>query len=216
MGFKCPREAIEELAGPVTGRQCDLLAAYAERIVAASRTMSVVSRGSLPRLSEHLVDSAAVLSVVDVEGRIVGDLGSGGGLPGVVVAVLRPSAEVVLVDSRRSKVAFLKGVQRELGLPNLEVVRSRLEDLGGAREFDVGLSRALGGVAQTLAPSLRLVAGDGRLVLFKGPRWREEADAARAIAARQGAFLERTTEVELPGIGRSTTFVVFHVEHRDR
>jgi 16S rRNA (guanine527-N7)-methyltransferase len=212
MGFECPRQAIEELAGAPSQRQCDLLVMYADQIASASRTMNVLSRASLAQLSEHLVDSAAVLSVIDVEGQKVVDLGSGAGLPGVVVAVLRPSAEVALVESRRRKVAFLKRVQRALGVPNLDVTHARLEDLAGEREFGIGLSRALGSVERTLAPSLRVIADGGRLVLFKGPRWQEEADRARAIAAREGAALERTTEVELPGVGRSTTFVVFHVK----
>jgi len=215
MAFECPAEAIETLTGPLSAHQRNLLTRYAERVAAAPEGLRVVSRGALARLGEHFVDSAAVLSVVDVEGRTVVDLGSGGGLPGVVVAVLRPLAAVTLVDSRRSKVAFLKGVQRELELPNLEIVRARLEDLAGVREFEIGLSRAVGAVERTLAASLRVVANDGRLVLFKGPRWRQEAESARAIAAEEGAVLERTTDVALPGIDRRTTFAVFHVKRAD-
>jgi 16S rRNA (guanine527-N7)-methyltransferase len=214
MAFECPLEAIEKLVGPISARQEALLVKYAERIATAPRALRVVSRGALAELERHFVDSAAVLSVIAVEGRRVVDLGSGGGLPGVVVAALRPTAEVTLIDSRRSRVAFLKGVQRDLKLPNLEIVRARLEDLGGAREFEVGLSRALGRIETTLAPSLRLVSGGGQLVLFKGPRWQDEAGLAEAIATGEGAELEGTVDVELPGMGRTTTFAVFHVKRR--
>jgi 16S rRNA (guanine527-N7)-methyltransferase len=214
MPFQCPVEAIQKLAGPLSDRQAQLLVMYAERILSAPQPLRVVSHASLVRLAEHFVDSAAVLSVVDVEGRTVVDLGSGGGLPGIVVAVLRPTADVTLVDARRGKVAFLKGVHRELGLSNLEVVRARLEDLDGVRMFEIGLSRALGSIGTTLIPSLRLVTDGGRLVLFKGPRWRREADAAGAIAEAEGAVLERTVEVELPAMGRATTFAVFRVGRR--
>jgi 16S rRNA (guanine527-N7)-methyltransferase len=216
VAFDLPKEAIEELAGGISARQFGLLTAYAELIIAAPRAMNLVSGASVARLSEHMVDSAAVLSVVDFEGRTVVDLGSGGGFPGVVVAVLRPRADVVLVDSRRSKATFLKSVQRKLQLPNLDVVQARLEDLRGERAFEVGLSRALGKVERTLASSLRLVADGGCLVLFKGPGWEDEADAAGEIAAREGALVERTVRIELPGLGRSTTFVVFHVKRNDR
>jgi 16S rRNA (guanine527-N7)-methyltransferase len=214
MGFECPRAAVEELAGAVSEAQCDLLTRYAERLAAAAGRVSVISRGSVGRLEEHLVDSAAVLSVVDVEGRTVADLGSGGGLPGVVVAVLRPDTTVTLVESRRGKVAFLKQVQRDLKLPNLEIAHSRLEELAGTRAFDVALSRALGRVDRTLALSLKLLAAGGRLVLFTGPDWPREAEEAHAIARKEGATLERTVEVELPGIGRTTAFVVFHVKQK--
>ena len=214
MAFECPRAAIEVVAGAISEAQCDLLARYARRLARAAGRVNVISRGALRRLEEHLLDSAAVLSAVDIEGRSVADLGSGGGLPGVVVAVLRPSAAVTLVESRRAKVAFLKQVRRELGLPNLEITHSRLEGLGGTRTFEVVLSRALGRIDRTLAPSLRLVADGGRLVLFKGPRWEPEAEEARKIARREGATLERTVDIELPGMGRTTTFVVFHVKPR--
>jgi 16S rRNA (guanine527-N7)-methyltransferase len=210
--FELPHQSIEALAGAVTQDQADALRTYGERILAASASLNLVSRASLPRLGEHFVDSAAVLSVVDVDGRRVVDLGSGGGFPGVVVAVLRPSAEMVLVESRRGKTAFLKGVQRELKLLNLSVVRGRVQDLGHQGPFELGLSRALGRIDETLAPSLRAVAPGGRLVLFKGPQWADEASLARGIAAAEGALLERVVRVELPGMGRATTFVVFHVK----
>jgi 16S rRNA (guanine527-N7)-methyltransferase len=184
MAFQCPRAAIEALAGTISEAQCDLLTRYARRLARASGRVSVISQESLGRLEEHFVDSAAVLAAVDIEGRSVADLGSGGGFPGVVVAVLRPSAAVTLVESRRAKVAFLKQVLRDLDLPNLEIAHSRLEDLTGTCVFEVALSRALGGIDRTLGPSLRLVADGGRLVLFKGPRWPQEAEEARAIARK--------------------------------
>lgn len=214
MVFVCPVSAIEKLAGPVSDRQRALLVSYAERILTAREGLRVVSRRSLERLSEHFVDSAAVLSVIDVADRSVVDLGSGGGLPGVVVAVLRPTARVTLVDSRRGKVAFLKGVLRELELPNVEIVRARLEGLAGTRTFEIGVSRALGTIEDSLAASLRLIGVGGRLVLFKGARWPQEAGTAEAIAEREGAELERTAKVELPGMDRVTTFVVFQVRQR--
>lgn len=216
MGFVLPKREIELFGGAVSPRQEELLTTYGERVVAAPRAINVVSGAALERLGEHFVDSAAVLSVVEVRDQRVVDLGSGGGFPGLVVAILRPSARVTLVDSRRSKATFLKGVQRELRLQNLEIVHGRLEDLEGARLFDVGLSRALGAVERSLGASLRLLGDGGRLVLFKGPRWGDEAAVAATIAGSEGAALERTVTVDLPGHGRSTTFVVFHVKRSDR
>lgn len=203
---------IEAVAGPLSAGQEDLLKVYGDRILESSRTMNVISRAAVERLGEHFVDSAAVLSVLELADQDVVDLGSGSGLPGVVVAILRPSARVVLLDSRRSKVTFLRSVERELRLPNVEVVHGRVQGMDGAREFDTGLSRALGAVERSLGASLRLLKEGGRLVLFKGPRWAGEAAVAARIAAREGAELERTVSVDLPGQRRATTFVVFHVK----
>jgi 16S rRNA G527 N7-methylase RsmG len=76
----------------------------------------------------------------------------------------------------------------------------------------MAVARALGQTADVRAACLRLVAPDGRLVLFKGPKWSEESEEASTIAAREGAEISRTETVALPGLGRSTTFVEFHVK----
>jgi 16S rRNA (guanine527-N7)-methyltransferase len=213
--FEVPRAEMEALAGAMTDDQARLLAAYGELVSGRGRQMSLVSRGAAERLSEHLIDSAALLSVMEPGGLEVADLGSGAGLPGVVVSILRPGAKVSLIDSRRNRVGFLKAVRRRLELPNVKVVHARLESLAGLAAFDLAVARALGATERVLLPALRLLAPEGSLVLFKGPRWADEADAASAMAESAGFELGWTRVVELPGVGRSTTFVEFHVKRRD-
>ena len=213
MDFSLPREAIETLGGQLSDEQAELLTVYGQAILRASRDMNLISRRSLGSLGEHLVDSAALLSFVDPGDGSLGDLGSGAGLPGVVVAIMRPQVSVTLVDSRRSKVVFLKDMKRRLGLGNVTVVHGRLEELGGSVQFDVAVARALGSTEAVLAPCLRLVAPGGKFVLFKGPLWSDEVEQARRIAARERAEIVRTEPVALPGLDRATTFVEFHVKH---
>ncbi len=208
-GFELPRAAIERLAGSMSDEQARVLSAYGNAVVDVGREMSLVSSRSLGRLGEHFIDSAAVLSVLGALDGDLADLGSGAGFPGVVVAVLRPEVRVSVIDSRRSKIVFLKRVKRELRLGNLEVVHGRLEDLAGERRYGVAVSRALGSVEDTLRASLALVAAGGRLVLFKGPGWAEEARGAAKIAGEAGFEVAGTTVVDLPGVGRATTFVEF-------
>ncbi len=213
MGFLLPKESIEALVGALTPEQSGLLTAYGDAIIRSSRSMNLVSRKSLGSMGEHFVDAAALVAFADPREGDLGDLGSGAGFPGVVVAVLRPEASVTLVDSRRSKVVFLKDVARRLGLTNVTVVHGRLEELGNTPGFGLAVARALGSTEAVLAPCLRLVAPGGRLVLFKGPSWRDEAARAAAIAGQEGAELGRTVTIPLPGLGRATTFVEFHVKH---
>jgi len=208
-----PTESIELLAGPVTREQSELLTAYGDAIVESSRRVNLVSRKSLVAIDEHFVDAAALLSFTNLGGGDLGDLGSGAGFPGVVVAVLRPGVSVTLIDSRRSKVVFLKDVTRRLRLENVTVVHGRLEDLAGQHGFGLAVARALGSTEKVLAPCLRMVAPGGRLVLFKGPRWSEEASLASRIASEEGARIVRTESISLPRLSRATTFVEFHVEH---
>jgi 16S rRNA (guanine527-N7)-methyltransferase len=202
-------KAVAALAGGLDASARGRLVEYGRLVTTSGRRWNLMSPRALARLDEHIVDSAAVLSVLDTGQCALADLGSGAGLPGVVLAILRPETNVSLVDSRRSKIVFLEHAVRELGLENAEVVHARLEDLPGGREFDLAVSRALGRVENTLEPSLALLRAGGRLVLFKGPKWAAEREAAEAAAVRYGAVLEREVDVELPGFGRTTTFVVF-------
>jgi 16S rRNA (guanine527-N7)-methyltransferase len=211
--FSLPRQSIETVAGPLSEEQAALLTAYGQAILKASREINVVSRRSLGSLGEHFVDSAALLSFADPCQGSVGDLGSGAGFPGAVVAIMRPEASVTLVDSRRSKIVFLKDVKRRLGLENVTVIHGRLEELGGQVQFGLVSARALGNTKSVLASCLRLVAPGGELVLFKGPLWGDEKEDVRVVAAQEGAEIARTRTIALPGLGRATTFVAFHVKH---
>lgn len=213
--FVLPREAIEELAGRMSDRQADALTQYAGLVSKASERLSLVSSGDRARLGEHIVDSAALLRAVCVDDGLA-DLGSGAGFPGLVVAVLRPRASLILVEAKRRKVAFLKQAARALLLDNVSVIHSRLEELSGGARYALAASRALGSVEKTLALSLNTVAPGGRLVLFKGPGWQGERALAMEIGGEAGAELEREVEIQLPGLGRTTMFVVFHVKPRNR
>ncbi len=216
-----PRAAIESLAGPVSGAQWGALEEYAALLAASARRLSLISRSAEQQIGLHLVDSAAFVRVaLSPEGggsaaRELADLGTGAGLPGAVVAILRPRLRVTLVDSRNSRIVFLKQVVRRLGLENVEISHSRLEALVGRRGFELAVSRALGSLGETLAPSLRILAPGGRLVLFKGPKWVEEESEARSVASACGCELGWVKKVELPGYGRTTWFVEFHVKRAD-
>ena len=212
--FLLPRKSIEAVAGPLSEEQAVLLTAYGQAILKASREMNVVSRRSLGSLGEHFVDSAALLSFAGSWEGGLGDFGSGAGFPGVVLAIMKPGEGVTVVESRRSKIVFLKDVKRRLGLDNVTVVHERLEDLRGRMEFGLGTARALGRIETVLEVCLRLIAPGGKLVLFKGPQWSEEEEEAGIIAGREGAEIVRTETVRLPGLERATTFVEFHVKHR--
>jgi 16S rRNA (guanine527-N7)-methyltransferase len=126
-------------------------------------------------VTHHLLDSLAVLPQLPQATalRLV-DVGSGGGLPGVPLAVARPAWTVTLLDSNAKKVAFLRQVAAELPLPNADVAATRAEDYVPARLFDVAISRALSDLAQFVAVAGRLVAPGGRLIAMKGMYPRDE------------------------------------------
>lgn len=214
MDFSGLREDIERLAGPVSDTDVRRLERFGEVVVEASATMNLMSESALGNLGEHVLDSAALLSFVDLGGKTFADLGSGAGLPGLVVATLRGDVQVTLVDARRSKVVFLKRATRLLELGNVRVVHDRIEHLAGRETFDVAAVRALERGIEMLPACLDLVRPDGSLVLFKGPGWEGERARAAELAAGRGFSITRSEEVSLSG-QRTTTLVEFHVKQAE-
>ena len=107
-------------------------------------------------------------------GATVADLGSGAGLPGLVLAIGRPDLTVTLVEPLLRRTTFLDEVIDELGLEEVRVVRGRAEDLHGRERFDVVTARALAPLGRLVAWGMPLVAGAGALLAMKGSSAAEE------------------------------------------
>jgi 16S rRNA (guanine527-N7)-methyltransferase len=120
-------------------------------------------------VTHHLLDSLAVLEhLPDAASLRVLDIGSGGGLPGIPLAIARQDWRVVLLDSNHKKAAFLRQAAIELDLANVEVCAVRVEDYVAEVLFDVVISRAFSDLATFATVARRLVARGGRLVAMKG------------------------------------------------
>lgn len=114
----------------------------------------------------HLLDSLSILPWLD--GPRILDVGSGAGLPGIPLAIVRPDCEFYLLDSNGKRTRFLTQVVAELQLPNVHVVRSRVEDYQPAASFNSVVSRAFATLADMVADAGRLCAPEGRLLAMKG------------------------------------------------
>lgn len=124
----------------------------------------------------HAVDSLAVVGHVPGTAARLIDVGSGGGFPGVMIAIVRPGLEVTALEPNRKKHAFLATVRRELGLSNFEPQPLRLEEhLGGAgfRPYDVAVSRATFAVPEWLARGRALVRPGGLVLGMEGSEQHE-------------------------------------------
>jgi 16S rRNA (guanine527-N7)-methyltransferase len=138
----------------------------------------------VPRLWErHLLNSAAVAPYLPSTGQLV-DVGSGAGLPGVVLAALLPEVEVVLVEPMERRVEWLTEVVGRLRLGNVVVRRGRAEEFHGALEADAVTARAVAPLDRLARWTLPLLAPGGVLVALKGRQAAAEVDAARHVVRK--------------------------------
>jgi len=160
---------------------------YALLLASDGVTRGLIGPREVPRLWErHLVNCALAAEAIP-QGADVCDIGSGAGLPGVVLAICRPDLSVTLVEPLLRRTVFLDEVVEALGLRNVEVVRARAEDLHGTREFGAVTSRAVAPLDRLVAWSMPLVRRGGSLVAMKGASVHEEVVAARETLVRYGA-----------------------------
>ncbi len=135
------------------------------------------------------------------------DVGSGAGLPGLVLAVARPDVEVELVEPLLRRTTFLNETVAALELENVTVTRGRAEQLHGVRRFDVVTSRAVAPLTRLLEWSMPLVAPDGVLLAMKGSSAADEIEAAGETLARLKCAVPEIAQIG--GLdGPSTTRVV--------
>jgi 16S rRNA (guanine527-N7)-methyltransferase len=120
-------------------------------------------------VTHHVLDALAVLPHLPHRPSLrLLDVGSGGGVPGVPLAIARPGWHVVLLDSNHKKGAFLAQAVIELALPNAEAVTARVEEFAPAAPFDVVISRAFSDLATFARAASRHLAPGGQLVAMKG------------------------------------------------
>jgi 16S rRNA (guanine527-N7)-methyltransferase len=180
-----PRAALErglsELAlSPGLGEK---LLAYLDLLAKWNRAYNLTAiREPLRMVSHHLLDSLAVLRELP-EGALA-DVGSGGGLPGIPIAIAEPQRRVTLNDANHKKGAFLRQAVIELGLANAEVHVGRVQSWRPAERFAVVIARGFAELAEFVAACRHLVAPAGVLAAMKGVEPRAELARVAAGGAR--------------------------------
>ena len=189
----------------------------AEQFVASLATAGV-ERGLIgpreaPKLWDRHVLNCFVLASAVPTGSTVADLGSGAGLPGLVLAIGRPDLTVTLVEPLLRRTTFLAEQVESLGLVNVRVFRGRAEELHGTSTFDVVTARALAPLDRLLGWGMPLVGADGVLLAMKGSSAADEVNAASAVARSLGCA--PPTILELTGPDGSSTATVVRVVRAD-
>lgn len=195
------------VAAGVFSHALPLAKRYAELLAADGVTRGLIGPREVPRLWDRHLVNCALLGEGIPEGVSLCDIGSGAGLPGLVLALARPDLRVTLVEPLLRRTTFLEEAVDALGLGNVDVVRARAEELHGIRDFDVVTSRAVAPLGRLLGWSLPLARKGGEVVAMKGSSVHDEIDAACAVLRRLGGGDVRVERYGTDLVERPTTVV---------
>ena len=184
-----------------------LAARYTELLATEGVLRGLIGPREAPRLWERHVLNSAVLGEAIPEGASVCDIGTGAGLPGLVLAIGRPDLAVTLVEPLLRRTTFLDEVVAELGLSHVTVVRGRAEDLHGTATFDVVTSRAVAPLERLLGWSMPLVGPTGATVAMKGRSIHEEIAQAQDFLTAWRCGAPEVIEVGVGLVDPPTTVV---------
>ena len=123
-------------------------------------------RDPLESIKKHFLDSFSILEFI--KPGLLLDVGSGAGLPGIIIAIMKPKTNVFVIDSVGKKCRFMQTVKTELGLENLTVINNRVESFNYPESFSQITSRAFASAIDTINKTKHLIANDGRYLLMKG------------------------------------------------
>lgn len=201
---------VEILAAGIRALGLTLPEGAAERLLAYLRLMAkwnriynlTAVRDEADMVTHHLLDSLAVLAYLDGIARLA-DVGSGAGLPGLVLALARPDLQVVSVEASQKKAAFQQQAKIELGLANVSIHCGRVEAMEPSEQFDAVISRAFSSLAEFVRVTDRLVGRDGRLLAMKGIVPVDE------LAALPGGWRAKAThKLAVPGLDAQRHLIV--------
>ena len=185
-------------AAVVFGDRLDPARRFTAALAAHGEERGLIGPLEPPRLwNRHILNSAIAAPLFPTGGRVA-DVGSGAGLPGLVLAIARPDVEWVLIEPMERRVAWLNEQQRELGLDNVEVIRGRGEEWKQGPVLDAVTARAVSALRTLIPLTTPLLRSGGELILLKG------ANAENEIAAAEKAirtYKLNDVRVEIVGEG---------------
>ncbi len=180
-----------------------LLARYLDLLLLANERMNLtrITDRAAAEL-QHIADSLTLLPYLPKTTCKIADVGSGGGVPGIPLAIARPDAAITLIESTKKKAVFLRETAAALELKNVTVLDLRVEDvaLGQWREsFDVAIARAVGSMIWLAEWCLPLVKKGGKVLAMKGEKAAEDLAGAKKTIRILGGGNTVTHPVILPG-----------------
>ena len=161
------RQGIQELGLHIEERSESLLITYVSLLLQQNQTINLTAIiDPMEAVTKHLLDSLSIAQ--DIPDGIVVDVGSGGGCPGIPLAIIKPENKFVLVEPKNKKAAFLKATTQTLGLNNTKTICERSESAKLEQKVDAIVCRALGSLSYFVSVAGHMLKKQGRLLAMKG------------------------------------------------
>lgn len=175
---------------------------YYERLSEVNKVMNLTAiSGEEDTARLHFLDCAALLTVLDLRGKRVIDVGTGAGFPGMPLLILRPDLQITFLDALNKRILFLEDALKRLGL-TAATLHARAEDaakMAAHREqYDAAVSRAVANAATLEELTLPFVKKGGVAIAWKGPGVADELTAARRAAFLLGGTVRGTVDAPIP------------------
>lgn len=175
---------------------------YSELLIEKNKVMNLTAITEPADVATlHFLDCAALLSLADLKGRAVADVGTGAGFPGLVLRILEPSIRLTLLDSLNKRIDFLKEVCGDLGLDGVACVHGRAEEFAAQHreQYDVVTSRAVANLQLLSELCLPLVKVGGTFLSMKAVDSEQELNDAKPAIKTLGGSVERVEDYTIPG-----------------
>ena len=171
----------------------------------------------------HILDSLSIFNIKifkggELNGKRIIDIGTGGGLPGILLAIFLPQSEIVLLDKSKKKTDFLKEATEELKLKNILVITDRAEELSrkaGFREkFDIVITRAVTRFNILLELAIPFCTIHGKIIFYKSKKVFEEIKEHGEAISKLGGEFEEMYDIEVPNLEGFRTFLILKKDKR--
>ena len=185
------QNGLEKIGIPISSETVATLVSYWSLVEETNRTLNLTRVVGDEAVTHHLLDAASLYPCIkEINPKTAIDIGTGLGIPGIVLAVLFPNIQFTLLDALDKRIQFLKVVIDKLSLRNVTALHGRGEELGKKEEFraafDIALSRAVTALPALLELSLPLVSKGGAMLAMKGPKVYEEVQDANVLLPQLG------------------------------
>jgi len=199
-------------------RSISLFEIYMENILDINQRINVTSvKDRASFIAKHYIDSISIINEEEfIRAQTIIDIGTGGGFPGVPLAILFPEKKFTLVDSVGKKINVIKESIKDFNSDNIELVKERAEIIGRMPQYremyDLCVSRAVAPLIYLLEFALPLVKPGGSFVAYKGPAGKNEVNGAEKILKKLGGTLNRIEEVNPFLEGEDHILMIFSKE----